>query len=62
LDIEAREDCISVKKWVMQPKERVKEEYYGPPPTQKASDSLDAVSLITCLHKSTNWLMRLSAV
>lgn len=40
----AREDCIDVKKWVMSPKERVREEYQGPPPTQRAGDSLDSVS------------------
>lgn len=40
----SREDCISVKKLVMMPKERpYKEEYEGPPPTQQASNSLDAL-------------------
>ncbi|KAF5334309.1 hypothetical protein D9611_014135 [Ephemerocybe angulata] len=40
----AREDCIDVKKWVMMPKDRpFKGECEGPPPTQRASDSLAAL-------------------
>ncbi|KAF6748488.1 P-loop containing nucleoside triphosphate hydrolase protein [Ephemerocybe angulata] len=40
----SREDCIDVKKWVMMPKDRpFKGECEGPPPTQRASDSLAAL-------------------
>ncbi|EAU86127.2 hypothetical protein CC1G_03338 [Coprinopsis cinerea okayama7 len=39
----SREDCIDVRKWVMSPKDRVRDEYHGPPPTQRAGDSLDAL-------------------
>ncbi|RXW24089.1 hypothetical protein EST38_g1747 [Candolleomyces aberdarensis] len=38
----SREDCVDVKRLVMRPRERVQEEYEGPPPTQRASNSLDA--------------------
>ncbi|TFK23047.1 ATP-dependent DNA helicase [Coprinopsis marcescibilis] len=53
----SREDCIDVKKWVMSPKDRVKEDCYGPPPTQRAGDSLDALfnfaeNITTCRHVS----------
>ncbi|KAJ2913814.1 hypothetical protein MD484_g6593, partial [Candolleomyces efflorescens] len=39
----SREDCVDVKRLVMRPKERIQEEYEGPPPTQRASNSLDAL-------------------
>ncbi|KAH6911482.1 P-loop containing nucleoside triphosphate hydrolase protein [Coprinopsis sp. MPI-PUGE-AT-0042] len=53
----SREDCIAVKKWVMSPKERVREEYQGPPPTQRAGHSLDSLfkfaeSITVCRHVS----------
>ncbi|KAJ2936451.1 hypothetical protein H1R20_g643, partial [Candolleomyces eurysporus] len=38
----SREDCVDVKRLVMRPRERIQEEHEGPPPTQRASNSLDA--------------------